>query len=165
MSDALSKECTDDRSYDLFVEGIGEAINKVRLDKRLRQEQQLSGGKRRCIDDPQQLNVDARQEGDGDLHIPTQVHQNIVSTIGASSMGGVEVHQTFGLRDPPLSRTKGFNLGDRPKSMYEKASNKLKKQKAVRKCSKCRLPGHKKPQCPQNNPVMLKYSGLAVLIL
>ncbi|KAE8788873.1 hypothetical protein D1007_36990 [Hordeum vulgare] len=52
VSAALSNECTDDRSYDLFVEGIDEAINKIGLDKRLRQEQ-LSGQKRRCTDDPQ----------------------------------------------------------------------------------------------------------------
>jgi hypothetical protein len=138
----------------MFMAGIADVEKSIILDKQLREQEHVSRNKRRCVDDPVQRDAHSMPDGVNDVHPPTHMHEEGPPTCENTNNHAADDTQPFGLRDPPQSRTKGFNLGDRPKTMHEKASEKLKKKKVERKCGLCRQPGHKRPNCPDRDKVL-----------
>jgi hypothetical protein len=129
ISHILSTVCTDDRSYDLFAEGIDELKKVVIKDlmDRIQQKTQATQ-KRRKVDDPVQVYADGTQDDQGSNKFDADLNQppppdNIEPTID------INEDATGSFKDPPISTNPGFNLGERPKSMYEKSARKLQKRK------------------------------------
>jgi hypothetical protein len=156
VSHMLSTVCTDDRSYDLFAEGVSK-LKKVIVEDTLQrmQEKQKKSQKRRKIDDPQPEQPDVEQQQEesnkfnGDLNLPP--HNKFAIPIQQD----IQQDETVKYKDPNQSGNPGFNLGDRPKSYYEQSAKKILQQKKERKCGLCRKPGHKRPSCPDKDKVLL----------
>jgi hypothetical protein len=119
ISHILSTLCTDDRSCDLFAKGINELKKVVIKDTMDRMQQKMQATqKRRKVDDPVQVYANSTQDDQGsnkfdaDLNHPPPP-DNIEPTIHRTE----DAAGSF--KGPPISTKPGFNLGERPKSMYE----------------------------------------------
>jgi hypothetical protein len=140
----------------LFAKGIDE-LKKVVIKDTMDHMQQKTQAtqKRRKVDDPVQVYADSTQDDQGsnkfdaDLNHPPPP-DNIEPTIDRTE----DAAGSF--KDPPISTKPGFNLGERPKSMYEKSARKLQKKKAPRLCGLCRQAGHTRPFCPDRDKVNMK---------
>nr|XP_051196504.1 protein FAR1-RELATED SEQUENCE 5-like [Lolium perenne] len=154
-SHILSTVCTDDRSYDLFAEGVAELKKAICKDaiERLQTKEKVTR-KRKKVDDPIQQDTDNMRHEDREDnnhgHNNEQIHHEEKNS--SDEEKNEDEHRPY--KDPPQSGNPGFNLGERPMNFHEKSAAKLKKKAAPRLCGLCRLPGHKRPKCPDRDKVL-----------
>jgi hypothetical protein len=155
ISHILSTVCTDDRSYDLFAEGVAELKKAICKDaiERLQTKEKVTR-KRKKVDDPVQQDTDnvrhEEREDNNHGHNSEQIHPEEKNSSDEET--NEDEHRPY--KDPPQSGNPGFNLGERPMNFHEKSAAKLKKKAAPRLCGLCRLPGHKRPKCPDRDKVL-----------
>ncbi|KAK1601081.1 hypothetical protein QYE76_008360 [Lolium multiflorum] len=155
ISHIISTVCTDDRSYDLFAEGVAELKKAICKDaiERLQTKEKVTR-KRKKVDDPVQQDTDnvrhEEREDNNHGHNSEQIHPEEKNSSDEET--NEDEHHPY--KDPPQSGNPGFNLGDRPMNFHEKSAAKLKKKAAPRLCGLCRLPGHKRPKCPDRDKVL-----------
>jgi hypothetical protein len=155
ISHILSTVCTDDRSYDLFAEGVAELKKAICKDamERLQTKEKVTR-KRKKVDDPVQQDTDNMRHEDREDnnhgHNNEQIHHEEKNS--SDEEKNEDEHRPY--KDPPQSGKPGFNLGERPMNFHEKCAAKLKKKAAPRLCGLCRLPGHKRPKCPDRDKVL-----------
>ncbi|KAK1619313.1 hypothetical protein QYE76_024830 [Lolium multiflorum] len=155
ISHILSTVCTDDRSYDLFAEGVAELKKAICKDamERLQTKEKVTR-KRKKVDDPVQQDTDNMRHEDREDnnhgHNNEQIHHEEKNS--SDEEKNEDEHRPY--KDPPQSGKPGFNLGERPMNFHEKCAAKLKKKAAPRLCGHCRLPGHKRPKCLDRDKVL-----------
>nr|XP_051229828.1 protein FAR1-RELATED SEQUENCE 5-like [Lolium perenne] len=161
ISHILSTVCTDDRSYDLFAEGVAELKKAICKDamERLQTKEKVTR-KRKKVDDPVQQDTDNMRHEDREDnnhgHNNEQIHHEEKNS--SDEEKNEDEHRPY--KDPPQSGKPGFNLGERPMNFHEKCAAKLKKKAAPRLCGLCRLPGHKRPKCPDRDKVGMSIPGM-----
>ena len=151
VSHMLSTTCTDDRSFDLFGEGIVQLKRSITDDNMQRQhEKETSYKKRRGIDDPLPKQDPVGEPNSTARFFDGNLNQNPPPEPETIPNDPIETADQPNYKDPPKSKKQGKNTGGMAKSKYEKAANKKKKQK---KCGRCRMPGHFRPDCPETKKV------------
>nr|XP_051189931.1 protein FAR1-RELATED SEQUENCE 5-like [Lolium perenne] len=161
ISHILSTVCTDDRSYDLFAEGVAELKKAICKDamERLQTKEKVTR-KRKKVDDPVQQDTDnmRHEDREDNNHGHNNEQINHEEKNSSDEEKNEDEHRTY--KDPPQSGKPGFNLGERPMNFHEKCAAKLKKKAAPRLCGLCRLPGHKRPKCPDRDKVGMSIPGM-----
>ncbi|XP_071677271.1 protein FAR1-RELATED SEQUENCE 3-like [Lolium perenne] len=116
--------------------------------------------KRKKVDDPVQQDTDNMRHEDREDnnhgHNNEQIHHEEKNS--SDKEKNEDEHRPY--KDPPQSGKPGFNLGERPMNFHEKCAAKLKKKAAPRLCGLCRLPGHKRPKCPDRDKVGMSIPGM-----
>ncbi|XP_071676995.1 protein FAR1-RELATED SEQUENCE 5-like [Lolium perenne] len=152
---------TDITSYDLFAEGVAELKKAICKDamERLQTKEKVTR-KRKKVDDPVQQDTDNMRHEDREDnnhgHNNEQIHHEEKNS--SDEEKNEDEHRPY--KDPPQSGKPGFNLGERPMNFHEKCAAKLKKKAAPRLCGLCRLPGHKRPKCPDRDKVGMSIPGM-----
>ncbi|CAM0909535.1 unnamed protein product [Alopecurus aequalis] len=151
VSHLLSTVCTDDRSFDMFGSGIVQLKRSIIDDRTQRLKTQYNANKkRRAIDDPLPPQDDAAHanmsSGKFDANLNQIPHPEQEPILNDPIENTVEVDY----RDPPQSKKHSNGLVGRAKSHYEKAAQK---KSAKRKCSLCRVEGHRRLDCPDKDKV------------